>query len=186
MVKIRVKCEGITPYIMDPMSEETQEGLRTGVRKPKKRDWTAKQEAESKLYRENGHIGIPSYNLFACLRDAGSFVKYDGKRNISNSEESMLGGLLRIHETFLPINHGAEWVVDKRPGKNPVDGAGVCIVRPRFDHWDFEATVEFDDNLISEESVRKLFYYGGTLKGLGGHRKKGPFGRFTVAKWEKV
>lgn len=185
MITVKAECEGRTPYLMDPMNDDVLESLRTGVRKPPKRDRTLEKEAESKLYKEGGVIGIPAENLFACLREAGVFVKFNGKRNISNSEESLLGGLLTIKDVFLPLNHGAKWVVDKRRGVNPGDGSGVCIVRPRFDRWSFEATVQFDEDLISEETVRKLFYYGG-IKGMGGHRKKGPFGRFTVAKWIKV
>lgn len=170
---------------MDPMSDETLDDLRQKRQKPKKRDWTPTQEAESKLYKEDGVTGIPAENLFACLREAGVFVKFDGKRNISNNEESILGGILTIQETFLPLNHGAKWVADKRRGVNPQGGEAVCIVRPRFDQWGFEATIEFDEKLVSEESVKKLFYYGG-IKGMGGHRKKGSFGRFTLVKWEKV
>ncbi len=185
---VKVTCEGETPLLMEPMSDAVLESLRTGKRLPINKDRTAEEIALEKIYKdEDNNPCIPADNLWSCLVEAGRLVSFKGKQNISNASESLLGGLLRIKEEYLPLQNGQPitWRVDKRRGRLP-DGTAVCLVRPRFDHWGFSATLTIKDGDIDDKKMKELFEAAGTFKGIGGHRKKGSFGRFAVTSWEVI
>ena len=185
---VKVTCEGETPLLMEPMSDAVLESLRTGKRLPINKDRTAEEVALEKIYKdENDNPCIPADNLWSCLVEAGRLVSFKGKKNISTADESLLGGLLRIKEEYLPLQNGSPIThrVDKRRGRLP-DGTAVCLVRPRFDHWGFSATLIIKDGDIDDKKMKELFEAAGTFKGIGGHRKKGSFGRFVVTGWEVI
>jgi hypothetical protein len=171
---------------MNPATDEILEQLRTKVSPPKRRDITRKEEAEGKLYRDgDGAIGIPAQNLFASFVEAGRSVRLAARQNISTKESSMLPSFLSIEEIFLPFKGNPTWVPDARRGKNPNGGEMVCLIRPRFDSWEFDATIDFDEKEIAEETVRELIKKAGSRVGLCDFRpsRRGPFGRFTIASW---
>ena len=190
MSRVRVTICGLTPgLMMDPMTREKIEEIRGNVRKPKAMDQSLEQEAESKIYRDkDGQAGIPSSNLFTCLKEAGRKVKYEGRSSITNSKgETLLPTILFIEEYFLPfISHG-DWTVDIRPGRNE-KGQAIPIVRPLFEKWELAFTLSIDDSEATGELVRKLVGAAGKNAGLCAFRpnKGGPFGRFTVTEWEEL
>jgi hypothetical protein len=172
---------------MNPATEELLDQLRTKTSPPKRTDWSAEDEAETKLYRgDDGAIGIPSLNLFSSLVEAGRLVKA-GTKQISTAKSTILPSFLSIEEFFLPFKNDPEWVVDKRRGRNPNGGEMVCLVRPKFADWEFDATLEIDESEVNEDGVRKLVETAGKKVGLCDFRPacKGPFGRFYVASWVK-
>lgn len=194
MIEVKGECRGISPYLMNPMTEDTLEELRTKVRRPKPRDLTREQEAAGKVTRdEKGRIGIPMKNFFSCLVNAGRAFKMDARTKISTTDSTLLPSLLSVKENFLPFLNGTEdsepqWVADAQRGRNPVgqERVAVCIVRPRFDEWGFRFTAFVDEKKITLEQAKQLVEYAGTAIGLGDYspRCKGPYGRFTVTKWE--
>lgn len=162
---------------------------------PKQKDRPAKVDAAEKIYREDGEesrIGLPSEMLFASLVNAGRKVKA-GKTQISTAKTTTLPDIMSINDSFLPlINIAPEreeefWRVDKRRGRLQ-DGTAICVVRPRFDAWEFEVTVEFDRKKVNEGVIRQLFDAAGSGQGLGAFRPncKGPFGRFEVVGWTVI
>ena len=192
----KVKCVGVKPILMDPMTDEVLEGLRTGVRPNVRRDRPALDVARERIYRENGDkssIGLPSEMLFASLVAAGRNVK-NGKKQVSTASTTTLPDFFSIQDLFLPFSNvkkgkkeGESWKVDKRRGRLK-DGTAVCIVRPRFDKWEFEVIVEYDEKKADESIIKDLFANAGSAQGLGAFRPncKGPFGRFKVASWKEL
>lgn len=186
---IAVHCVGISPILMNPMTEETLDELYGGAaaRKPKTGQVPQKQVAEAKIIKDgDDRVGLPVEYLFSCLVGAGRFVKYDAKKNISNASSTLIPSFMSIEELFLPFdNQDAKWFVDKRRGRLS-NGTAVCILRPRFEDWSFDVTIEIDDQEISEEKVKELFRRAGTAVGLGDFRPacRGPFGRFKIERWE--
>jgi hypothetical protein len=136
---------------------------------------------------EDGTPYLPGVNVMSCLIAAGVFMKLDGKRQISTKDSSVLGGMLAIEQTTLPIVTPG-WEVDIRQGRNPNGGEAVCIIRPRFDKWSTEMSVLLDLDQLPEVRFRELFDIAGTRVGLCDFRpsKKGTFGRWTVTNWTKV
>ena len=187
MRRVKVLCTGISPLLMDPMSEETLEGIRTGNSPPQIKDRDVKEVAAGKIYRDDqGRIGLPVEMLFACLVGGGRKVKI-GKTQLSTATTTCLPEYLSLNDFFLPFigvtkaNEKSMWKVDKRRGVGQT-GVAVCIVRPRFEQWSFEVIVEHNERTMNEKTLRKLFEVAGTGQGLGSFRpsKKGPFGRFGI------
>lgn len=199
MRRVKIHCVGVSPLMMDKMSDETLEGLATGVRPPEVKDKPAEEKAAAKIYRnDEGKIALPVEMLMGSLVFAGQKVK-NGKKQISTAKTTTLFELLQIHNVSLPLSNGEvnangdlPWVVDKRKGignqaKTPT---AVCIIRPKFPHWEFDVEITYDEKKINGDVVRQLFDTAGSSEGLGSFRpnKKGPFGRFRVTEWneEKV
>lgn len=187
MNRVLATIRGISPLLMNPMTEEVLEGIRTKTSPPKRTDWTREQEAATKLYTDgSGAVGIPSLNLFASLVEAGRRVKVSGKQ-ISTASSTILPSFLSIDEFFMPFKGEPSWVADMRRGSGD-KGQAVPIVRPRFDSWEFDVTFDIDETEASQETVLKLVEVSGKLIGLCDFRpaRKGPFGRFAVAAWNEL
>lgn len=186
--KIRVKIEGISPLLMNRMTEDQVLALRT-KRKPAKSkttEETPREEAARKMYVDADKAPyVPTENLMSCLIGAGTYVRLDGKRQMSTSKSSIVPGFLGLHESHLPLTP-SEWEVDIRPGRNPNGGEAVCLVRPRFDRWGFTVTALLDTHQVGESLCRELFDVALSRVGLGDFRpaRKGTFGRAVITGWE--
>lgn len=201
MITIKVRIVGSKPILMNPASIEMLEDIKGRKRKPVILDKSAEEEAEEKIIRNQGRrvdmaddaIGIPAEYFLACLTAAGKWVKFDARRNMSSTTESLVPALIDIEESFFPfptLEGGGElpWKVDKRRGVNPQTGGANLIIRPMFEVWSFEVTLSFDEKELTEETVKDLVGKAGKRVGLGDYRpaRKGPFGKFTIGKWDKV
>lgn len=190
MIRVRASLSSIgNGILMNPMTEATLEGLRTGVHPPKQKDRPAIEVAEERVIKDaEGNPGIPMEYLFSCLVEAGRHVKNNGKKQISTATSSLLPSFLTIEEAFLPFIKHSDMVVDMRRGRLPKDGTAVCLVRPKFEQWTCEVTLEIDESIANEKTVRELLKVAGTAIGLGDFRpaKRGPFGRFEVASWKVI
>ncbi len=195
MPLIQIRCVGKSPLLMDRMSDETLEELRTGVRAPKIKDRPVDEVSVEKIYRENGpgsRIGIPVEMMFSCLVNAGRNVK-NGKKQLSTASTTTLPDLMTIQDTFLPFTNIEPkkekdyWKTDRRRGRLD-NGIAICVVRPRFDHWEFLVTIAYEKGKINPEVLRQLFQNAGSTQGLGSFRPncKGPFGRFEVKEWVEL
>lgn len=191
MNRINVTLRGISPLLMNRMSDEQLLALHT----KEKRKFTAPKEpreaAESRLYRTTvGAPYIPAENLTACLISAGMFIKLDGKRQLSTKQSTLLPAFLAIENAYVPLQDAsgkeATWDVDMRQGRNPNGGEAVCIIRPRFDQWRMNVTLSIDMESISENVIRQLIDIAGSRIGLGDFRpqRRGVFGKFVVDQWE--
>jgi hypothetical protein len=185
VIDVEVTCEGLKPLLMNPATEELLNQLRNKTPSPKRTDWSPEDEARTKLYRDvDGRVGIPALNLNSCLIEAGRMVK-NGAKQLSTAKSTIIPSFLSINSLFLPFNGDPKWVADMRRGRNPNGGEMVVLVRPRFDDWSFDFTLEVDDDEINLNVVRSLVETAGKKVGLCDFRPacKGPFGRFAVTKW---
>lgn len=201
MVTYKVGIVGVKPLLMNPASIEMLEDIKSRKRKPVVLDESPEQEAGKKIIRNDGRqagipddaVGLPQEYLLACLTAAGKWVKFDARRNMSSTTESLVPALLDIEESFFPfptLDGGTElpWKVDKRRGVNPQTNGANLIIRPMYENWSFEFTLSFDEKELSEETVKDLVAKAGKRVGLGDYRpaRKGPFGKFVIRAWEKV
>ncbi|MCD6528531.1 hypothetical protein J7K44_02740 [bacterium] len=188
---VRIGCEGTTPILFH--NPATRDDIRL-------RDADDKEKAEACLYKNGkGQIGIPRELLYACLKLGGTMVSINwegrktkitlGGRSKGKGGErtSLLYGLLKIREPFIVFN-GSEWIVDKRSARNPSTGGMNTVVRARMNKWKFEMTVDFDEMLLPEASLKKLFEVSGRWFGLGAFRigLGGPFGQFRIIRWKRI
>lgn len=200
MQTYNVYCEGVSPLLMNQVTDDLLEELRTKNPRPKVRDLSRRDQAALCIYREteDGPIGIPVTNLFSCLAEAGRDVPLGGMRKVSTAGSTKLSSILTIHELFMPLvlklkdgfapitDEG--WVPDVRRGRNPKDGVMVAICRPRFDKWGFRFTADLDTDTANEAILRKLIEIGGRAPGLCDFRPgtKGQFGRFKIVSMKKI
>lgn len=194
LMRVEVVAEGITPLLQNRLSEETLEGIRSKVKKPKTASRpTPREECEPKVHQRGDRPVLPTENLLSCLIAAGAYVRLDGKRQLSTSKSTMLPAFLSIEEPYLWLldpktGKPAAWEVDLRAGRNPNGGEAVAICRPRFDAWSFKTTVQLDLAQIGEPTIRELFAIAGRRIGLCDFRpqRKGLYGQFSLTSWKQV
>lgn len=206
MRTVKMHCVGVSSLLMDRMSAETLESLETGIRPPEAKDRPSVDKAREKIYRnDRGKIALPTEMMIGALVAAGQKVK-NGNKTISTVKTTTLFDLVVVNSVDLPLTSGTidpksivgneakgddlPWTVDRRKGigyqaKTPT---AVCIIRPRFPHWEFDLEIQYDEKRVKGEVIRQLFDNAGGSQGLGAFRpnKRGPFGRFRVETWEEV
>lgn len=189
LVRVQVKLVGVTPLLMNAMSEAKLLVIREKTKKPKNASKAKpRDEANGLVHRlADGRPCIPVTALMSCLIGAGQFIRLDGKRQVSTAKSTVLPGLMRIFSTELPITPGT-WEVDIQQGRNPNGGEAVCIIRPRFDIWAFDVDIEVDQREIAIATIRQLFDIAGARLGLLDFRpqRKGIFGQFRVEHWKEI
>ena len=196
LIEVRAILQGVTPLLMNAMSEQQLLDIRGRV-KPSKTAAkpSLREEAESKLHRmPDGRPHIPIHVLMSCLINAGQFIRLDGKRQVSTAQKTILPGMLTILDAELPLfvpgkpEESATWEVDIQRGRNPNGGEAVCLVRPRFDHWALECGLEIDQAQMPLPMARELVETAGKRVGFLEFRPqcKGTFGRFAIVNWEVV
>jgi len=192
LVKVAVRIRGITPLFMDGLSLEALEMIRLKTKTPKTDEMrTPREEATSRLHLlADGTPHITPY-LWAALVNAGRFIRYDGKRQISTATASVLGGLLSIEEPVIPLmsgsnGHVATWEPEMRGARS--DSGVVVKILPRFDDWGASFTFRINGQMVHPQRIRDLVDMAGSFIGLGPLRpqKKGFFGKFNVDKWEEI
>lgn len=194
---IALVCIGRTPLLMDPMSEEViVRDLIMGGRPPKDTTTPVEERAARKIYRnEAGKIGLPAGMLFASLRGAGRKIKVGPRATLTKYDgETALPAIMTIREMFLELKHPdvkdfeTAWKTDVRRGQLAT-GTTCGIIRPKFDKWGFEVTIDVDYTGmegLSEQHIRDLFTKSGRVTGLGSFRPScgGQFGTYDVAEFE--
>jgi hypothetical protein len=194
-LRVAVKCKGITPLLMNPQTQEALLKMRDKVKAPKNAPKpTPEQEAQQKadVYKDtDGNYYIPAEALYAALMNAGQFIRLDGRRQVSTAKSTLLPGLMALEDARLVLeglNKEQPFEVDIKAGKNPNGGEAVCIVRPRFDEWEFTAHITIYTSEIGEELIRELFDKAGRRCGLLDFRpnRKGIFGQFVVEDWKRL
>ena len=207
MRTVKIHCVGVSPLLMDRMSDETADYLEKGGGRPLDiKDRPAEAKAREKIYRNTeGKIALPIEMLISALISAGRNIK-NGNKNISTAKTTTLFELLMVKSVDLPLTNGkvdpksvvnncAEsgdlpWVVDRRKGigynaKPPVP---VIVIRPKFPHWEFDVEIEYNEKRVKGEIVRQLLENALSSQGLGAFRpnRRGPFGRSRVETWEEA
>lgn len=195
MRRVRIVCVGMSPLMMDAMSDAVLNSLDRGVKLQIVKDRPLEAKAQEKIYLDKeGRIGLPADMLLSALVGAGRNVKV-GKSQISTATSTKLFDYFQMESPFLLLTNGrdgesAEWVPDRRRGvsnqsKSPT---AVAIVRPIFDEWGFEAIITYDDGKNGRDTIQKLFTEAGSTQGIGSFRpnRKGRYGMFRVIEWHEV
>lgn len=194
---------GCAPCMMDPMSPEVLESIRTKTPMAKTHDVSAFDIAKGKIIRnpDTRRIGFPAEYLIGALVEAGRSVKI-GKEQISTAKSTMLFSFLSFDEMFFDFQHIPDtvlpesedekkyWKPDMRRGVSDQTGVVNAIIRPKFENgWELVVKPTIDLTIASDTRiVRQLFEIAGRKVGLGSFRPahRGPFGRFLVKSFEEV
>lgn len=184
MKKFSVVIEGIAPLLQarHVTPHEEQEILkRASGKKAKAKDLTDKEQFELHAYRtKTRKFYQPSDMIEAAMTRAAVNFKLEGKKSY---KDVINGGIIVDPEELVHKNQKS--VLDARWGRNKNTGGAVWVVRPRFDKWQLEFTINLlQDERVSPEILKEILTYAGLYVGIGGWRPK--FGRFKVNSWKEI
>ncbi len=170
METYKVKIRGTKPLLM-----HSPAGMISD--KPKLRrgeHLDPKVEAEKALYKsDDGTIGLPAYNVKACIREAGRNYKVAGRRT---TFAAMIRAAIRIEPDFVPLNHNG-WEVDAR--SVVIQRARIVRARPKFNDWALEfRIVNLDPTVVHPDTLKRIIEDAGKYYGLGDFRPE--FGLFEL------
>lgn len=184
-MKIYVEISGTSPILIHRFTAENEVKVSSGISSVSiSGKGTPREQAEKKLYKDDkGNLYLPSPNVFACIIQAGKFRKV-GKTKITTTKSSLIPAGMSIEEIVLPFGT-KDFEVDSRSVVIPSTGGRIMEHRPRLDEWKLKFTLDVDEEMFDEQTVRLLLDDAGKKVGLGDFRpdRKGPFGRFTVTGW---
>lgn len=192
MKRILVTITGSYALLLDAFGDHAAEQVSRGTSKvvQPKHTLEPRDEAARRLYLDSDKKPVfPGANLFAALVQAGTFIKV-GRKSLTTTQSSLVPACVAVVEPELAIRKAdggpAKWEVDRRSVVNRMTGGRVMCHRPRFDSWSLSFSLDYDETMIAEGTVRELVDFAGSRIGVGVFRpaKKGPFGRFVVAKWD--
>jgi hypothetical protein len=188
MKEFNVKIVGKTPYMQHRMDDQKLEDWEKNRSLLIERDDVAKEDqvrAEFHSYRNGDHFYIPAEHIRGSLINAGAMVK----SKVGNSRKSMkniVAGMFFIKESEIPLPN--EYEIDKRSAVNKNIKGRVIVIRPKWNEWTAEFTLQIDNDTITKETAREIVENAGKYIGVGSFRPEnnGMFGRFDVVGFEAV
>lgn len=185
-MKIHVKIAGVSPVLMNRFTEENELKVSSGVSRVSISDkGTPREQAIKKAYIDDkGYLYMPGQNIYAAIIEAGKFHKV-GKSKITTQKSSLVPAGIFIEEMACPFGT-KDFEVDSRSVVIPSTGGRVMAHRPRLDEWQLSFTLDVDEKMFDEKTVRLLVDDAGSKCGLCDFRpaRKGTFGRFKVVEWK--
>lgn len=168
MEKVRIKIKGISPLLSNKYTVQETSG-KVG-RKDEQR--TSEGEANKSLYFDET-IGCyaPSSWIEASLREAAKGFK-QGRLNFKNT---ILASVF-VDQEKIPLNKRTYDEIDVRGVV--IQRNRIAKSRPKFNTWELEFDLSFDQDRISKETLQQILKEAGASKGIGDYRPK--FGRFEV------
>lgn len=176
MKRINVTIEGISPLLMHRFPMEPIEAIEK--KEPK-------EQAAISLYQIDDKPYIPGVNLQRALVASATFSKGKGRASL---QKPVAAGLFVDEELLFLNGKTSPWVIDSRPVVVPATKGRIVRHRPKFEKWQVDFTISFDETLLTATQVRQVVDDAGSRVGVLDFRpeKKGPFGRFMVTRWEEV
>ena len=149
-------------------NKQTKKGQ--GARPARKPD----EEFKASLYRRNGDVVFPSSGLKKACVQAASFA--DGITKVKAR------GALFIVGDYLKIGNAKPQM--RTDTVRLRDGTTSLAYRGEFDGWEMEASILYNNNVISEDEIRNLIGLAGFHVGIGDWRpeKNGSHGMFELKK----
>lgn len=142
-------------------------------------------EAEKGVYRnEAGQCCIPGHALRSCIVSASKAFKAKKGRG---SLLSVMAHII-VPDELVPLltpNPGKPITTyEVNSQRAVVQRQGIIRSRPLFRAWAAEFEVEYDDEIMNEETILAVLAEAGSKVGIGDYRpaRGGPYGRFDVSK----
>jgi len=210
IMKVKFELVGSTPLLMKQCSVDESDRLEAWRKDPANKgqskagdDRTPAWTWQTCLYSDGSKVVMPADNLMACLRKAGAQMILKGKKTFKEASQS---GIL-IPEEFMTFKCRGEEIsmseilalrdLTYQEQAERVQKLGFRLfckratigqakhirVRPRFEVWSVEGTLNVMSADITKEVLKTMFDIAGTV-GLGdwrpGGKTPGAYGMFTV------
>jgi hypothetical protein len=178
---IAVRIAGITPLLVNRFHEEAQAEASSRVHS-RKEPLSPTEDATYRLYKNaEGVLYFPAENIRQSIIEAAKRHKL-GRRAATTD----VAAAVYLTPDALPLE--GEWHVDSRPVVIPATQGRILRHRPMFEGWSIEFHLQVDTDLIGESTIRTIVDDSGKLVGIGDFRpaRKGPYGRYSVTRWEPM
>jgi hypothetical protein len=175
MIKsIHATIEGISPLLMHAYPMVPIEALE-------KKSPEVQSEHAAYRHPETKELFIPGDAFQRALIGGASYSKGKGRATLAKP----VAACLLIPNRYLSLGVKT-YEIDARPVVIPSTGGRIIRYRPILRTWKFDVELQFDDDLLKPDQVRRVVDDTGRNVGLLDFRpeKKGPFGRFQVTHWE--
>lgn len=170
MKKVRVKIAGIVPLLMHKFNVEyNPEAKRRDVQ------YDSKEDAEKALYKNEKGCYVPGEWISGCLKEIAKEFKGKGKASL---KQTILSSVF-VEPDEIPLNKDTYDEIDLRPVV--IQKNRIVRSRPRFNDWQIEFYIKFDEERISRDTIKNLLTEAGETKGIGDYRPR--FGRFKVVEF---
>ncbi len=171
IIKIKLKSDG--PLLMHALPKEPQREMRDAGK-----EYDSQEEVEKALYKDKeGKIYFPSKWIKGCIEGAAKGVK-KGTVNL----RSKVIQAVSVYPPMIYPTKLSDYDIDQQYVRLQSRNL-ILRSRPKFDEWEIDFEINFDEEIISEGDIMKLLMRVGKFIGIGDGRKLG-YGRFTVEKFE--
>lgn len=189
MKTIDVEIVGVTALLIHRFGEQAEAGEATRRIVVDTRD--PRTEALSHAYvAPDGTFYFSAFSIPNSMSSAGSNHKLKGSRK---TLRFVVPSAVMVTSDVITIMNGhggpaENFEVDSRPVTIPSTKGRIMRHRPRFNQWSARFSLLLDDKQLSVDMASQLLTEAGLSIGIGDFRpeKRGPFGRFRVAKFEPV
>ena len=177
-MKYRIEMKSLTPIMFNkPISKEDQQKL---VKILKARSLTEKEKKdliEKKYYKnEKGEAVMPATIVKRVLMEAARFLSKPRMGNYKGEVENFVS----VYPIEIILNAKGKPLVDERWGnQGGRKGSGIIFFRPRFNSWLLKFIVDFEDEFLPPEIMKKAIYMSGRI-GLGAFHRN--FGKAEITK----
>ncbi len=176
---LKLKIQGVTSLLMNKMSPETIELMKSYFegrkKKQEKKQVTKEQIAEAKIYRnQKGNVVFKSAGFTQGMMDVAPKMGGVYKNQIPG---------IKALDTFVEIKHKKQ-LINEDTGRTTT-GTPIPCIRPEFTDWSCELLLQYDANMFSPADIINLLNYAGFYQGLGDNRpgspkKPGSHGQYQV------
>ena len=191
MLLIEAWVQGTTPMLQHRATEEALGGngtrQNTVSERPNPRDI-----CEAAIYRmASKQIAVPGSAFARMLREAGGSHKAKGSRKslkylvpaAALVLDDLCGLFLKDRKTAI-----TDFEIDSRPVTIPATKGRIMRHRARFNEWSTKVNLRINDDILTEDVMRRLMVEGLQQVGLGDYRPErgGPFGTSDLVSWQQV
>lgn len=172
MKNITVSIKGISPLLMHRFPLEPIEAIE------KK---TPEEQAEIAAYRTpEKKLYISGTAVQRAFIAAATYSKGKGRGSL----QKVAAASVFVTPEYILLGQD-KYEVDARAVVVPATKGRVVRYRPRFDEWKVDFNIDYDENLLTEQQLRRIVDDAGQRVGLLDFRpaRNGSFGRFMVTKW---
>lgn len=176
---VHVTICGIAPLLVNRFHEDAADAATSGIHTRKER-LGPEDDAKSRLYPQEGDTPMfPAENIRQSVIGASSRTKI-GRRSATTD----VAAAVYLFPEMLELE--GEWHVDSRAVVIPATKGRILRHRPMFNEWSINFDLQINLDLIAESTVKEIVSNAGVLVGVGDFRpaRKGPYGRFSVTRWD--
>ena len=191
MGNVSVTIRGLSPLLQHRFTNAAEVALGDETRPVQLDKMLPRDQAEQACYRDaDNFCYFPGQAIARLLREAGGGHKQRGSRR---SVKYLVPAAVIVVDDGIGILDAEgkrvdDFEVDSRPVTIPATKGRIMRHRPRWDEWSAVFALDIDDSVLPAELIHQLLEEGGRRIGIGDYRpeKGGPFGRFSIERWQSV